>query len=129
MNDEHGYDVSKDTERLKAYLGVDRLGSVSDGYHTFDELYHHRAILTSLICNQNPDRCWKSRNHHPDDDPMYDGMFIVGIRTPFGQATYHYDLDPYWDLFHIEEKEYAPKWDGHTPDEAINRLMKWSMEV
>ena len=24
-------------------------GSTSDGYHTFDELYHHRAVLFSVI--------------------------------------------------------------------------------
>ena len=33
---------------------------------------------------------------------MFDGMFIVGIDTPIGQATYHYDIDPYWDLFHVK---------------------------
>lgn len=53
---------------------------------------------------------------------MYDGMFIVGIQTPEGQATYHYDVDPYWDIFHIKELESAPAWDGHTPDEAIRRI-------
>lgn len=26
-----------------------RSGSTSDGYHTFDELYHHRAVLFSVI--------------------------------------------------------------------------------
>lgn len=49
-------------------------------------------------------------------------MFIVGIDTPDGQATYHYDVVPYWDLFHVKELEFAPEWDGHTPDEAIRRI-------
>jgi hypothetical protein len=53
---------------------------------------------------------------------MYDGMFIVGIDTPEGQATYHYDIDPYWDLFRVKEVELAPEWDGHTPNEAIRRI-------
>ena len=53
---------------------------------------------------------------------MYNAMFIVGIETPEGQATYHYDIDPYWDLFRVKELEYAPKWDGHTPEQAINRI-------
>ena len=39
-----------------------------------------------------------------------------------GLATYHYDIDPYWDLFDIEELERAPEWDGHTPTDAINRI-------
>lgn len=107
---------------LKELLGTDKLGNVSDGYHTFDELYHHRAILFSVICNQNPELAWKSKNHHVGGDPMYDGMFIVGIETPEGQATYHYDIDPYWDIFNVKELPNAPEWDGHTPDEAIRRI-------
>ena len=55
---------------------------------------------------------------------MYDGMFIVGIETPDGQATYHYDIDPYWDLFRCTELWRAPEWDGHTPDQAIDRIGK-----
>lgn len=95
-------------------------GDTSDGYHTFNELYHHRAVLFSVICNARPDIAWKSKRHH--DGTMYDGMFIVGIETPEGQATYHYDIEPYWSMFHVKELEFAPKWDGHTPDEAIRRI-------
>ena len=95
-------------------------GDTSDGYHTFNELYHHRAVLFSVICNEHPDIAWKSKKHH--DGTMYDGMFIVGINTPEGQATYHYDIVPYWDSFRVKEIEFAPEWDGHTPDEAIRRI-------
>ena len=52
---------------------------------------------------------------------MYDDMFIVGIQTPEGQATYHYHLDC-WDLFDVVELDRAPEWDGHTPDQAIERI-------
>ena len=95
-------------------------GDTSDGYHTFNELYHHRAVLFSVICNERPDIAWKSKKHH--DGTMYDGMFIVGIDTPEGQATYHYDIEPYWSMFRVKELEQAPEWDGHTPDEAIRRI-------
>ena len=97
-------------------------GSVSDGYHTFDELYHHRAILFSVICNSHPELAWKSKQHDNPNNPMYDGMFICGIETPDGQATYHYDIDPYWDIFNVKELERAPKYDGHTPQDAITRI-------
>lgn len=97
-------------------------GDTSDGYHTFNELYHHRAVLFSVIVRAFPDQAWKSRKHH--DGSMYDGMFIAGIETPDGQATYHYDVDPYWDMFQCKELEYAPKWDGHTPAQAIARIGK-----
>lgn len=95
-------------------------GNTSDGYHTFNELYHHRAILFSVIVKTFPDKAWKSLRHH--DGTMYDGMFIVGIDTPDGQATYHYDIDPYWDMFECRELERAPEWDGHTPAQAIERI-------
>jgi hypothetical protein len=103
------------------------IGNLSDGYHTFNELYHHRAILFSVICNSIPDKAWKSKLHDTGD--MYEGMFIVGIETPEGQATYHYDIEPYWDLFKVKELEKAPKYDGHTPQEAINRISKLSANV
>lgn len=96
------------------------IGDMSDGYHTFNELYHHRAVLFSVICNLHPLCSWKAKKHH--DGTMYDGMFIVGINTPEGQATYHYDIDPYWDMFKVPEAEFAPEWDGHTADEAIRRI-------
>jgi len=97
-------------------------GETSDGYHTFNELYHHRAVLFSVIVANYKDRAWKSVRHH--DGTMYDGMFIVGIDTPDGQATYHYDIDPYWDMFDCKVREFAPEWDGHTPAQAIERIGK-----
>lgn len=95
-------------------------GETSDGYHTFNELYHHRAVLFSVICNDRPELTWKSKLHH--DGTMYNGMFIVGIETPDGQATYHYNIDPYWDMFKVKEMSAAPEWDGHTPAQAIDRI-------
>ena len=97
-------------------------GDTSDGYHTFNELYHHRAVLFSVIVKAFSNKAWKSLRHH--DGTMYDGMFIVGIDTPEGQATYHYDIDPYWDMFECQELELAPEWDGHTSAQAIERIRK-----
>lgn len=95
-------------------------GETSDGYHTFNELYHHRAVLFSVIVKAFPEKAWKARKHH--DGTMFDGMFIVGIETPSGQATYHYDVNPYWDMFSCKEVDLAPEWDGHTPAQAIERI-------
>ena len=103
------------------------IGDLSDGYHTFNELYRHRAVLFSVLCNLMPDKAWKSKLHDTGD--MYDGMFIVGIETPSGQATYHYDVDPYWEMFKVKELEKAPKWDGHTPQDAIERLSTMTADV
>ena len=98
----------------------ENIGNFSDGYHTFNELYHHRAVLFSVIVNQNPQIAWKSKQHY--DGTMYENMFIVGIDTPNGQATYHYDIKPYWDYFKVKELEKSPLWDGHTPQQAIDRI-------
>jgi len=95
-------------------------GDTSDGYHTFNELYHHRAVLFTMICNQNKEIAWKSKKH--SDGTMFDNMFIVGIETPVGQATYHYDIEPYWDYFNVKELDNAPLWDGHTAEQAIERI-------
>ena len=103
-------------------LGPKITGETSDGYHTFNELYHHRALLFSVIVHDHREIAWKSRKHH--DGTMYDGMFIVGVETPWGQATYHYDYDPYWPMFDCRELLTAPEWDGHTPSEAIERIAR-----
>ena len=107
-------------QAIAATLGPKVTGNTSDGYHTFSELYHHRAVLFSVIVRDHRELAWKSMRHH--DGTMYDGMFIVGIETPEGQATYHYDIDPYWDMFNCKELDQAPEWDGHTPSEAIERI-------
>ena len=105
-----------------SYRKVD--GNTSDGSHTFNELYHHRAVLFAMICNQNSTIAWKAKKHN--DGTMFDGMFVVGIETPQGQATYHYDISPYWDYFKVKELEIAPIWDGHTPSQAIDRILEMS---
>lgn len=113
-------DLDEVSELVELIRPVPVTGATSDGYHTFDELYHHRAVLFSVIVAMFRGRSWKSLHHH--DGTMYDGMFIVGIDTPAGPATYHYDVEPYWDMFPCEVLDRAPEWDGHTPDDAIERI-------
>lgn len=95
-------------------------GDASDGYHTFNELYDHRAKLFSVVVAAFSNIAWKSKRH--SDGSMYEGMFIVGIDTPHGQATYHYEIEPYWELFRCSELPKAPEFDGHTPTQAIDRI-------
>jgi hypothetical protein len=92
---------------------------VSDGYHTFDELYYHRMILFSVICKKFLLNSWKSKLH--EDGTMFSDYFIAGVNTKEGQFTYHYHLK-YWDEFEgVKELEKAPEWDGHSPA-SIKRL-------
>jgi len=94
-------------------------GTTSDGYHTFDELYYHRMVLFSIVCDNNKDMAWKSMLH--DDGTMFDDYFIVGITTPRGDYSYHYDVK-HWDRFNVMTLVVAPKWDGHVPSD-IDRLL------
>lgn len=117
---------------FKEYLGRDiiyiprtNMGNVSDGRHTFNELYDYQTRLFATICHVHKDLVWKSKLH--SDGSMHKGMFVVGINTPLGQVTYHYDISTYWDLFDVEELEHAPNLHGHTPQEAIHRIgtLRW----
>lgn len=96
-------------------------GDTSDGYHTFDELYYHRtALFACLVSTQPRQMAFKSWKHL--DGTMYEGMFIAGIYTSGGWCTYHCEAK-WWPLFDCHEQEFAPEWDGHTPSDAIHRLM------
>ncbi|MGL5709979.1 MAG: hypothetical protein ACRCW9_03945 [Cetobacterium sp.] len=104
--------------KLNEVLKGQDCNKISDGSHTFEELYYDRMYLFSIICNSNPSSAWKSKKH--DDGQMFEGYFIVGISTKAGDFTYHYHLD-YWDNFDVPELALAPKWDGHTRED-ISRL-------
>ena len=95
--------------------------NTSDGYHTFKELYYHKLILFAALCNVYPDLAWKARKHH--DGTMYgEEWFIVGIETPEGCWSYHFDDG--WHLFKVKELEFAPEWDGHKGDD-VSRLLSF----
>lgn len=99
------------------------MGEVSDGYHTFNQLYHQRAVLFATIVNQNKDKAWKSWKHEDGKFCFDKGgeWFIVGIDTPEGSYTYHYE-QTYWDMFDCEELDRGKHWDGHT-EEDVTRLL------
>ena len=108
-------------DRIKDLKERDLLetGLISDGYHTFDELYFHRMRLFSIICKQNKEKAWRSKLH--DNGTMYENYFIVGITTDNGDYSYHYHME-YWGHFEgVKELDKAPKWDGHKPED-IGRL-------
>lgn len=104
--------------------GLINTNNISDGSHTFGELYYHRMILFAYICNQNPKLAWKSLRHSDGSIPFENkNYFIVGIETPYGQVTYHYERK-YWNKFHVKILKRAKEYDGHTPWQAIKRIEK-----
>lgn len=97
------------------------IGEMSDGYHTFNGLYYQRMVLFAALVKQNKDSAWKSHRHEDGELCFGGGWFIVGIDTPKGSYTYHYE-DKDWDLFDCEELPVGKHWDGHTEDD-VTRLL------
>lgn len=99
---------------------------ISDGYHTFGELYEHRIILYIALCktldNKSLNHIWMSKNH--SDGSSYDGWFLLGINATEGrQISYHLPMK-YWDEckgFAVV-KEKAVPFDGHTSNDVLERL-------
>lgn len=90
-------------------------GDISDGYHTFGELYEHRCALYVALCMTQPEKCaWKYD---------FDDWFCLYLETSKGQVSYHIPLKM---LGLIEGKitcmpDY--KWDGHTSADVLKRLV------
>ena len=97
------------------------IGEVSDGYHTFNGLYYQRMVLFAALVKQNKEKAWKSLRHEDGELCFGGGWFIVGIDTPSGGYTYHYE-DNFWSMFDCEELTVAPHWDGHTEKDVIRLL-------
>lgn len=93
---------------------------MSDGYHTFADLYEQRLILSAALAKNNP-HAWKSKRHEDGSVPFGGGWFIMGFDTDEGCYTYHYELKD-WDLFQCEELDKGKPWDGHTSKD-VRRLL------
>lgn len=113
------------TGRIVRTFDLDTGESASDGYHTFDELYDHRRALTAVLASAAAvaGDSWRSKAHHPDDDPMFDGYFIVGVVLPTCTITYHYELTHWDDFAAVPELDHAPKWDGASPADSVTRML------
>ena len=90
---------------------------ISDGYHTFDELYEHRHALFGIVCKLH--NGWKSKLHN--DGSFFDDWFIAGCNLEDKQITYHLPLI-FFDSFPAKKLKRAPVWNGHTSNDVIDIL-------
>jgi len=100
-------------------------GEISDGFHTFNELYEHRHMLFRALCRFNASRAWKSKKHH--DGSCFKGWFIAGVFTPNDDEciTYHVPMR-LWKAFSANKTlKRAYRWDGHTSKDVIKRLKEF----
>lgn len=99
------------------------MGGISDGYHTFDELYSHRCALFALIMNLQPELAWWSKTHH--DGEQWEGWVLCGLSLPTGDVSYHLPEDMLHLLPDELELPVGKVWDGHTSSDVISRLMNY----
>jgi hypothetical protein len=110
------------TVTVRAPEGID----ISDGYHSFADLYEHRWLLWIAFCSLHGG-AWRSRVH--SDGSTFAGWFVLGLGRIFGsQLTYHLP-ESAWDISGFaEELERAPEFDGHTPEQVMERLKAFVIE-
>lgn len=101
-------------------------GCDCDGFHTFNELYLHRAILYISLCKSLMDNSfigtvWRSKLH--SDGYQYKGWFLLGIGEKKGKMiTYHIPMSRWEETDFAETYDVAPEFDGHTSDDVLERL-------
>lgn len=109
---------------------------ISDGYHTFGELYEHRFALYIALCkflaggewvgmgNSETgfgNRVFRAKKH--SDGTMYEGWFLLGVFHEKGkQISYHLPLSKWEETNFAETLEKAPEFDGHTSEDVLKRL-------
>lgn len=77
------------------------------------------------LLRSNPEISWRANND--DAGTNYENYFVAGMHLPTGDISYHL---PAWmwrmlDGKGISTTNKAPKWDGHTPEDVLNRLKEW----
>lgn len=103
---------------MKTFKIVDG-DDISDGYHTFGELYQHRKLLYILLCLKDAKNCvWA-------DHKEWESIVLVW-NSPQGQISYHVSYGMQ-EMFRdkIKQVEFGEHdYDGHTSDHVIDRLVK-----
>jgi hypothetical protein len=113
-------------EARSAVREMGEIGDLSDGFHTFNELYEHRCALFIALMRSHPDTAWRSRQHA--DGSGYDGWWIGGMDLSNGTITYHLPDSEWAELDSapgLRTLERAPEWDGHTSADVVKRLRHW----
>lgn len=100
------------------------MSQVSDGCHTFEELYTFRKLYNAVLFNewakQGKYDVHKSYIHN--DGTFVEGYFIVVAMLPTGQISNHYKVED-WDLFDIPDEYKAMyEYDNHTSEDVLQRL-------
>ena len=116
-------------ERINKQIQFEGINTnlISDGYHTFGELYDHRIALFIALCKvvHYSDKyefpVWRSKLH--SDGSSFDGWFVLGIGFKKGeQITYHLPIKDWEKCWFAKELDKAPDFDGHSSNDVLERL-------
>ena len=127
---EPGFKLSR-VNYFISQLNEDDKAKVSDGYHTFENLYQQRMAWNALAVNLaseagkgDPGKSYRHNdgklcfidNENENSKPEY---FIIELMTESGLVTNHYPVKD-WDYFKIDERETAKyEFDGHTDRKSV----------
>lgn len=94
-------------------------GKISDGFHSFDELYHYRMLYNAAFFNslEGKYEVHKSYRHADGELCFGGGWFIVMAYLPTGQVSNHYRIED-WNLFNIPER-----WGGEIYFKKYGEIM------
>jgi hypothetical protein len=90
-------------------------GQVSDGYHTFNELYEHRCLVFLLLCERVGAVSW--RPHYEG----WDAVYLYLTLNPKSQISYHVPVK-YRPAYEHYPKASEGEWDGHTSEDVVTRM-------
>lgn len=140
------------TQEQVNYLSPEDKELISDGYHTFKELYEFRKMYNAALFNEwakiTPNYI-ETQNEYAKTTVMYNslldgknvlynvhkswkhydgelcfggGWFIVSAMLPTGLISNHYEAKD-WEVFKIPEVEKALyEFDSHTGEDVLKRL-------
>lgn len=127
------YDLTDELSKIINALtkaGLINYKQVRTGWHTDEELKDFTLELLSLCTIKYPELAFVSLKHYnEEEDPMYDGDFMMGLYTPQGPISFHLKLE-YLKMFrniHIDER--APRYDGYTHNDFMYRMSSLVTEL
>lgn len=113
----------------KAHLEGFEENELSDGHHTFNELYEFRKMYNACLFNEwaaqgkfEVHKSWRHNDGLECFPHSRHTWFIVSAKLPAGIISNHYKSDD-WELFQVPEVENALfEYDGHTGTDVLERM-------
>ena len=119
--------IEKINKEIKENIKTINTDLISDGWHTFGELYNHRSLLFLKLCKElSKDEkylVYKSKKHFDGSD--MEGYFNLGVKLQDDTFVAYHISNQYWDECDFAETlEKSPIEGEYSSKDAVNNLMK-----